>query len=511
MRDSPESARPTTDAERAVPHHVLIERLGQGWRASHAEVAKDFISRWKDHLSCDVAAKESADSHLGFTCDLSSIRLRGMESVPCLLVGGDGKGTKELTEEFWRGVGLDRTPVLIATSEASLSAARAALPPGRPLVIGPQAALRLLESPAPLACLKQELRSQIPRRNLIPFNIEHPAKGGMFCGRQKQMRCLRSESASFAVAGPARLGKTSLLLRFRQELVREGDPAAQSTFNITLYRCNRSSEGVAQFIALAIDGRKSNSEISTDRLENFFRYWSNHFRRPIDLLLDEVDEVLHLDVFDTLEMIARIGYCRLVLAGKSRLLNVMLDQKRALAGRLSLMRLDPLTPSETETLFLGPLEDLGLTIKDRQRVLQVVEDLTGRMPHHVQFYGRALSHAALDRGSDVDVAGLYEVRDAFETSAYFLGPLVSLPDPHSKSLAMALLNVPRQALTAPQVLSIAGTHGQILSIDEVWRICNDLVIETVLTWNRGLVEIANGTLIHHAKASGLVPASARPR
>jgi len=502
-----------SEGERAVPHQMLVERLSHGWRAAHADVARDFVSRWRNHLNCDVDIKESGDGWLPFTCDLSKIRLLGMDSVPRMLIGGDEKDLKEHLEELWRSNSFGTTPFLITTSTQSLQVARSVLPPDRCLLLGPDLAIQLLESAKPVEFLKRELRHQIPRRGLIPFNVERPAEGGMFCGRSKFVDKLRTDLTSFALAGPARLGKTSLLRRLKNDLIRSRDPAALSTFYISLYRFkDRTPDGIAQLIALAIDGRSKNSTINCERLEQLFQFWSHHFHRPLDLLLDEVDEVLPLRVFDTLEMISRSGYCRLIVAGKAQLLNEMLSSKRALAGRLALMRLDPLTSAETEDLFLRPMDDLGFQAPDRQKVLEMIESLTGRMPYLIQYYGRALVQMLLDRGLElIDTPVIEDVRDSFEASSYCLSPVMNLTDTKTRTTALALLKVPKQTLSIQQVQSIVRDHGLILSFEETRRICNDLILENVLAWNRGFVEIANGTMIHHARTSGLIPGLLKAR
>ncbi len=111
------------------------------------------------------------------------------------------------------------------------------------------------------------------------------------------------------------------------------DPAAQATFYIDLYRIKeRSADGVAQFIAVSIDGSHQGRNVNCERIEHFFQYWRGHFQRPVNLLLDEVDGVVGFGILDNIEMAARKGYCRLVMAGRSELLFSMLDDSaRSLA------------------------------------------------------------------------------------------------------------------------------------------------------------------------------------
>ncbi len=61
------------------------------------------------------------------------------------------------------------------------------------------------------------------------------------------------------------------------------------------------------------------------------------------------------------------------------------------------MRLEPLDDIEAEHLFLRPFEDLGIEVRDRRAVLQMMRDLTGSLPHLVQFYGKTMANVLFDQ------------------------------------------------------------------------------------------------------------------
>ena len=365
----------------------------------------------------------------------------------------------------------------------------------------------LLETENPQEYLKRELRQQVSPRLLVPFNVERPAEGGMFFGRGKYLDRLTYDTSSIALAGPGQLGKTSLLRRYRRRLVETKDPAAQATFYIDLYRIkDRDPDGVAQFIAVSIDGSNRGRNVNSERVEQFFQYWRGHFQRPVNLLLDEVDGVLGLGVIDNIEMAARKGFCRLVLAGRSELLFSMLDDSRAFARRTTLMRLEPLEDLEAEDLFLRPFGDLGLQFHDKHAVLKLMKDLTGNLPHLVQFYGRTVANILLDGGkTTLDTRALETARDTFETAGFFLSFINNIEDQRTRQVALSILGVPSQPLTVGQIRSLVCHHGLNLSPAETWRICNDLVIRNILSWRAGVFQVANGSLLHHARCGGLIP------
>ena len=418
-----------------------------------------------------------------------------------------GPAIKEKLEEFWRANSSGRTPIIAAASDEAAELARSSLPRGRFVLLSPSGVVELLEAQNPQEHLKRELRRQVPSRILVPFNVERPAEGGMFFGRGKYLDRLTYNPSSTVLAGPGQLGKTSLLRRYRRRLVETKDPAAQATFYIDLYRIKeRSADGVAQFIAVSIDGSHQGRNVNCERIEHFFQYWRGHFQRPVNLLLDEVDGVVGLGVLDNIEMAARKGYCRLVMAGRSELLFSMLDDSRAFARRMSLMRLEPLDDIEAEHLFLRPFEDLGIEVRDRRAVLQMMRDLTGSLPHLVQFYGKTVANVLFDQSQVVlDTKALEFARDTFETAGFFLSFVSNIEDRKTREVALAILRVPSQPLTVDQIRSLASHNGLNLSPAETWRTCNDLVIRSILSWRAGLFQVASGSLLHHARSGGLVP------
>ena len=392
----------------------------------------------------------------------------------------------------------------VQTCALPISAAEAKF--SRAVIFQHEDLARVLESDHPLEEVKGAYRKQIARHLLIPFDTERPAEGGMFTGRSRYLQTLKNMHSSVALAGPSKLGKTSLLRRYRDDMVRAGDPAMHATFYVSLYNLpDRSDNGIARKVAMRVDGKKSSNDITCERLEQFFRFWKEHFGRPVDLLLDEVDEVLAFKFFDTVEHISREGYCRIVLAGKSNLLREMLNPTRALAERMDLLRLEPLSTTETESLFLQPLRDLGFRVSQEEEMLRAVEDLSGQMPHWVQFYGKAVAQLGCDRElEEITPKLLQDVRDSFEVHTRCVSAILDLADAKVQQAAQLLLTLPRRPMAIPEIQGVFKDHQIAAEYKDTYAICNDLVLANILSWQQGRVEIANGSLMYHARLSGLV-------
>jgi len=497
----------------AVPHRLLLNRLEQGWSQSSADAARDFLSRWSARLQCDVEVRESGDSFLVFSADLGAIRFSGMHEAHCMLVAGSGGLARAALEAFWQRFNSPgRAIFVIAVSEEAEAQARALLPKGRCALLGSELAISLFESDEPLRFLKIVIRSQVARRRLIPFDTEHPIEGHMFCGRNRLLsRLLDEETTNFAVAGPGRIGKTSLLHRFLNQVLRSRDGSRASRFYIDLMPCqDRSPDGLARFIALRVDGSSKVSHLSCDRLEQFLSFHRGRHGRPIDLLLDETDEFLGLDTFQYLGNAARKGLCRLILAGRGNLLKTILQGDSRLHHRIELLRLDPLNDVEAESLLMQPLEDLGFAISERRRVLELLFGLSGKLPQYLQYYGRRICELVIDaEHAVVDPALVARIRDEFETVHLFSSPIFEIKDARTQFAGLALLGAGHRSLTLPHIQGILHNQGLSLPMSALWDVTNELVIQNVLAWNQGKFQVANESLPYYAHTQDFLGSAMR--
>jgi hypothetical protein len=487
--------------------HSLVDKLACGWRATSADVARDFLFRWKSAFQGEVETNEIGDSWLRFTADLSVIRFRGMHEAACLMVAATDGSVKVAIQDFWSRVRAPgKAAFVIALSDESASIAKVQLPSGRYVLLGPCDCVALLGSEEPASWLREAIRRQIPINRLIPFDTEHAAEGHMFSGRSRQLRRLEEEdTSSFAIAGPSRIGKTSLIRRYHRGLKKAGGSEALAHFFIDLQRCeDKSPDGVARFIMLHVDGRSSSARLTSDRVEPALAYWRDHHGMPVGLLLDEVDEVLTEDTFRSFAAAAKGGFCRLVMGGKGVLLRTMLHSEHFFQCRMQLLRLDPLNDIEATELLTGPIEDLGFRLSPRREIIDKVLQLTGKLPHLLQYYGRCMVQAMIDHpGETAGQALLEKVRDSYETFTFFSGPLFETRDAKSRFVALSLLGRTPCPLRLEQIQVIVTEDGLNLSSLELWEIVNELVILNVLAWDRGAFQVANEALHYYANATEL--------
>jgi len=485
-----------------LPTSILIERVAEGWSSSHAGIAQEFVQRFAGMLKAQVQVKRAGENTLSFVSNLAHIRMRAMHNVPCWLVGGDATLNGQI-REFW---GSDRNPkqlpFILAFSERAYEQVQSKLPIGRCLRLSRDEIKELFRSPDPIQLLKKFIWRQIPRRALIPYNINLPAKGGMFFGRGNEVsRLVEETQSSFAIAGPGRIGKTSLLRRYRAQSLREHAERSGTRFLISLYDAKPAT--AARFLAMRIDPSSRSDRITADDLISFFKYQKGRRGAPLELLLDEVDGVCRSDAFKALAEAAKNELCRLVMCGRGELLKSMLDRESPLQGRAELIRVEPLEPDAAKSLIQVPLNDLGFTIEEPAQLVGQLLSLTGRLPHLIQHMCKALVEAAIDEKSDtITLRHLGKVKADFLTAEFFVNSIRDLTDPKEQLVALRLVAGSARRFTTEGVQKVAREENLALSFEAAHSLCNNLVINNVLAWDSGSYTLANEGLPFFAQLIG---------
>ena len=488
---------------------TLIEALAKDWATKQYTHADEFVHRWGEIFQTDTAVKHYGDNSLRFTCDLGSIRLHGMAEVQCLVLGGEDAATLQAVRDFKQRMGNSGgLPFVLATSQYAWEQAHANLPRGRYLLLSPGELGQLFREQKPAARLKELLRTQIPLQRLIPYNHLLSVEGGMFFGRHSESDKLFYESdVSFAVAGPGRIGKTSLIKQYMRKLIRERDSQKTRTFLIDFYNCQNDPNSVARFIAMRMDASRRSHEVTSSKLLDFLQYQRFQLGGPLNLLLDEVDHVCQNEAFSILGEAAKLGHCRLILIGKGELLNMMLYSETQLKQRLQLLRLTALNESDARSLLLEPLTDLGFRLEDPDKLVEPVFRLTGRLPHLMQFFAKRLAELALEeKRGEISAAQAEMLKWDYDTAFFFLSPLNEkyLENPEVRLIAFLLLKERPAEITPAKVCSLALQHEVVFDEVHALKRCNELVIHNVLVWNRGGFQIANEALIEYAQHFGLL-------
>lgn len=489
-------------ALKKITASALIQRLDEeGWTADHEGLPLELINRLAVKLNVFADQTACGNNTLQFTMHTSNIRLRTMDLVPCLVLGG-GEDVSEILNEFWSGHdSLKRIPLLLTLSQGTFQQAISRLANGRCFILSSEQIRDLLNATNSLALFKHYIREQLPKRSLIAYSISELAQGGMFFGREEELCRLEEEiGTSFSIAGPGRIGKTSLITRYHKQKIYKRDRRALR-FEVNFYKSHPDPDVQARHFAMSIAPSRRSDRMKASELVNFMRYMRAIHRQPMELLLDEVDEVCQGDVLKYLGEAVKMGLCRLMLAGKGNLLRMMLNPGSPLDGRLELIQLGPLDENSAKALLLMPLTDLGFQIENPDQLADHVLRFTGKLPHLLQLFGKTLAEYAVREGTKViDPELLEKTKADFLIPHFFVKSLNDLEDPAARLIGLLLVSNNRQnSISSLELQKLGEGEGLRLDSKRLKNICIDLVINNVLVWNNGSYHLANEGLPYYAR------------
>jgi hypothetical protein len=490
------------------PTQILAKEINHGWLPSSPEEKISFLAAVASAASGSILPRESL-LYPYERLDLSRIRFHGMDEVPCLVATASGNASLDEIEEFCQRLPVGRIAIICALTTQIEAEAKKRAPARQCMVLGADRISQLLCADNARDHLRRLFLETFSKMTLIPFNLLRPVEGHMFFGRRFDLsKLLDQPNSSFALAGPEGLGKTSLIRQYERELIRSKDPRATGRSYVNFLSCSDATEtGIARYLAMKIDPRKDSSELKPDRDEivRFFkRQRGKNRERTLELLLDDVDEVCGSQVFQALGDCARQEICRLVLAGRSGLLELMLNKSSDLKGRLELLRLEPLDDESTKTLLLYPLEDLGWVVEAPNQFCERLSGLTGRLPHLLQYCGKKVCEIAIKRNLEsIGLALLEEIKWDFETLNFVTAALRGIKNENLHMIALLLLRSRPRHVTATAVQHLAATVGIELDRESADDYCKRLVLESVLSWQKGDYQVASDALSDYAERQGM--------
>lgn len=490
---------------RELPLPALLFELAKNWPVNDQGLPREFLHRWEAAFGpLDPPARIGEDS-IAWTDAFPNIRFRGMNAVQMLFSGGLGVPPEKLSA-VRRLLQPGFIPILLVPAGPAVAQWKQRLPPRSILILGPDEIINVLAAADSSAALRKELRRQIPLGRLDPFDFQLPALGNMFHGREQELRLLlENDSHSFAIAGPGRIGKTSLVHAYMAALRRDHDPRIHRVREMDCLNMTAATSETAlvRFIAGEIDKGRRASEMTLDDFPAFLRFQRFRLDGPLELIIDEVDGVCHTQVFALLAEAAKLQHCRLIMCGKANLLHHMMG-KSPLAMRLKLIRPEPLNREEARRLLTLPLRDLDIGVE--AAAVEMALNLTGNLPHQLQYYAsQYLAAGARQESSCMTVADLEIIRDGL-ISQEFLRSALSELDPVSRVLALLILDVQPLAVSVPILQQLAQRQTLVLGAEKAMNCLISLHIHNFLALERGEYRIASGSLIASAHRHGFLKA-----
>jgi hypothetical protein len=475
-----------------------------GWTAN-SKNSVIFVERLISRaLSTHVEMVEVGENYAVLRFSLDAIHFRHFHQIYCIVLGGPipDRGVASNLKYQWSGD--DRFIMVVLPLDswepefATTFSARTGF-----LMVCLEKLQEIGRSADPIGEFMELVLSRISRHRLNPFStLAVPAKN-MFFGREESLELLfQADATSWAVAGPGRIGKSSLIQHYIR-LLRELDPVRKQTVFYTdfYYLDTIDEDAISRHIARAINDNRRAQEITLSTIKRFIMIESRG--RRLELLFDEVDRVCHTQAFLKLAELAKDGVCRLVFCGKAALYESLHNPEHQLHGRLQHLHLLPMSFEDSQRLFLLPLIDLGFRFTDEERIMHEIYRDTSGYPHLIQHLGSTIVRFAIEELRVVlDFEFVEKVRNHFDTAQFFVAPIHALGDDRLELIALSLLHDPIEQFTESHIRRTAEREGLQFDAKRISEVARSFYINNIVSWDGTYFRIATGGLRRFARKLG---------
>lgn len=273
----------------------------------------------------------------------------------------------------------------------------------------------ITESGRSKTALARIIRQQVRLTDLSPYTTNRIATGRMFFGREAELRqILQRTNENFAIAGPRRVGKSSLASELMRRMADASSPLdpevriAYADCNLlggiddeeelfgALVKSLRPDRRDEMYMWKRTGHRRSATATS---FEYFSRLVTQRYRSVL-IVIDEIDSLIDRDrerswatlrklqaLIDAQRRDARgsvVSNTTVVLCGFSQLFYALYDNAFPFYGRCRTLMLENLSKEATAKLISEPLKELGIAIVNEGEVTNRIFYETGGMPSIVQ-------------------------------------------------------------------------------------------------------------------------------
>ena len=267
------------------------------------------------------------------------------------------------------------------------------------IVLGLEELQSLMLQRDPQKELRRLVLSNVDLLSVSPFVTTGPTSDTMFFGREQELREIAEHAmtASYAVIGGRRIGKSSLIGRLHRDRL----PAA--SFRALHYYCSTTMSYKAFLAATVRDWQPEPPQSPPATFGELLH--SPPDDRPLVLLLDEADKLVPADrgvgwrLFNTLRALANSGHAQVVLSGERILRDVLRDPKSPLFNFANEIILGPLDYHAVEELITRPMKQLEIELVDEKAIVDCIWDFTSGHPNVVQRLCRRLIERLNEQGT----------------------------------------------------------------------------------------------------------------
>ncbi len=446
----------STDGEELVwARRTLVSHLRKLGGVFEAEEALRYVARLLGiSLSLYVGPNESYSLGIGIMDE------DPVFSVPFVVGACDGPVTTGTIRDFAK-IALQGAPearlALFVTSQA-LTATRTAelrrtqpLLPVNVIVVDITTAVGMAQAREnPREGLRTLALEQSDLTRISPFVVRSVTPRKAFFGREEEENLLQSTLAtnSIALLGGRRIGKTSLMKFAEGRLEQNGFLPHFADCQVVKTWSN--------FGALA--NREWNVEVPDDfRPNDLFGVVSalkGSSRKPLVILLDEVDQLLHWDkthtedevpeaFFRACRAISQQGLAQFVFSGERTVATTMWDASSPHWNFCRPLMLQQLTRPASDELISSPLRELGVRIERPPELLQACWDATDGHPELLQYVGDKLVGRLNERDRDnvfAEPEDVSEVTNSYEYAEQYLETYWGQSSPGERIISLLVVS-----------------------------------------------------------------------
>lgn len=257
----------------------------------------------------------------------------------------------------------------------------------------------ILTAEYPTLALRRFVLSQVDLRSVSPFIVGGPTDDTVFFGREQELRDIGEHlhSASYAVIGGRRIGKSSLLGRLHRIVL----PSAG--FRTLYHDCSETLDPAAFLAATVTDETLAEPDSPAATFGDILEAPSSE--QPLGILLDEVDGLLLTDgahgwkLFQRLRAVANSRRAQFVLTGERILREAMRDSNSPLFNFTNRIVLGPLDHRAVEELVTRPMKELNIDLVDQSSIVGRVWSFSSGHPYIVQCLCKRLIERLNERRS----------------------------------------------------------------------------------------------------------------
>lgn len=405
--------------------------------------------------------------------------LRGFssEKIAVLVLAEEDQNWRN--SDFWRHVTDPKSlPIIITSSSGRTDLARRLVGANYALVLDVKEAEALMSNSNGLENLKQILLSHYCVTYISPFDNHLVSSGPLFRGRRHEIaRLIEKDRCNFVLIAPSGMGKSSMLEEY-QLRVRVSKSSRELRFT-SLFKHAVSDTTVYQVVMRCIDGGSKDTYYADSTLEGLKHVLAMHKSRGaglVELIIDEVDEHIHLSAMKALVDLARRGFLRLILAGRWNLCREVRHGTDGTFDRMQTIMLESLSPAEADDLLLQPLRDMRIDIKTAEPALKAAMRDLAFVPSSLHEFGHNLVDI-VRRGDRIITADLVNVVTGQIAKARRInGVLNDLSSDTARVAALLLLLNPVEELDPSRMKGILETKGVLINVSKAAEICDELVI-----------------------------------